>query len=113
MMNSTTLSSNDDVIDFLDLQWQIAGVDHYDIDGKCDILWRNSSTGENVLWLMDGASVSSTATLPEVTDAQWEIKGHFQTLSRGNGISHRKMVISAPAKDMEILPPGAAMDMKN
>ena len=59
----------------------------------------------------DGATVSSTAALPEVSDAQWQIKGHFQAMSRGNGIRAGKMVISAPGKDMLILLPGTVMDM--
>ena len=32
-------------------------------DGIHDKFWRNTSTGENAIWLMDGASVSSAAII--------------------------------------------------
>src|SRR5205823_2959991 len=43
--------------------------------GKSDILWRNSSTGQNVLWLMNGATVASAPALPTVADLNWIIAG--------------------------------------
>ena len=30
-----------------DLNWQVAGTGDFDGDGKSDIFWRNTSTGEN------------------------------------------------------------------
>jgi len=30
-------------------------------DGKSDILWRNSTTGENAVYFMNGAAISSAA----------------------------------------------------
>ncbi len=44
-------------------------------DGKSDILWRNSTTGANVIWLMKGATISSSATFATVTDLNWSIAG--------------------------------------
>src|SRR5438445_227158 len=43
--------------------------------GKSDILWRNSSTGQNVLWLMNGATVASAPALATVADLNWTIAG--------------------------------------
>jgi len=43
--------------------------------GKTDILWRNKSTGQNVVWLMDGVNYGSYAWLSEVADLNWEIFG--------------------------------------
>src|SRR5437667_638687 len=43
--------------------------------GKSDILWRNSSTGQNVLWLMNGATVASAPALPAVANLNWIIAG--------------------------------------
>src|SRR5437868_6581253 len=43
--------------------------------GKSDILWRNSSTGQNVLWLMNGATVASAPALPTVANLNWIIAG--------------------------------------
>jgi hypothetical protein len=37
------------------------------------VLWRNSGTGQNVVWLMNGGALSSTAVLPTVAPT-WDIK---------------------------------------
>src|SRR5947199_6875969 len=49
----------------------------YDFNGSgtSDILWRNSSTGQNVLWLMNGATVASAPALSKVTNRNWIIAG--------------------------------------
>ena len=44
-------------------------------DGKADILWRNSTTGANTIWLMNGAVISSGATFATVVDPNWGIAG--------------------------------------
>ena len=44
-------------------------------DGKTDILWRNKSTGQNVVWLMNGTTYSSYAELLQVADTNWQIVG--------------------------------------
>lgn len=43
-------------------------------DGKIDLLWRTGS-GQNFVWLMNGAAYSSTASLPAVLDLNWKIRG--------------------------------------
>jgi hypothetical protein len=42
----------------------------FDGDGKSEIFWRNPSTGANMLWFVNGTSVTSTANLP-ATGTQW------------------------------------------
>jgi hypothetical protein len=46
-------------------------------DGKADILWRNTSTGENALWLMDGPTLTSNNSISPVpaTTPGWTITG--------------------------------------
>jgi parallel beta-helix repeat protein len=58
-----------------DLNWEIVGTGDFNSGGKTDILWRNKSTGQNVVWLMDGVAYGSYAWLLEVTDLNWEIVG--------------------------------------
>ena len=56
--------------------WQVAGIGDFDGDGKSDILWRNSSTGENYLYLMDGTSIKPTeGFLRTVADLDWKVAG--------------------------------------
>ena len=33
-----------------DQNWKIVGTGDFDGDGKSDIFWRNTSTGENAIW---------------------------------------------------------------
>src|SRR5205807_2205513 len=57
-----------------DQNWQVAGIGDFDGDGKDDILWRNSVTGENYLYPMDGLSVKPTeGYLRTVADPDWQI----------------------------------------
>jgi hypothetical protein len=44
-------------------------------DGKTDILWRNKSTGQNIIWLMDGTTYSNYTELLQVPDTNWQIVG--------------------------------------
>jgi hypothetical protein len=57
-----------------DLNWTIAGVGDFDGDGKADVLWRNSSTGENYLYPMTGNAIKPTeGYLRTVADQAWRI----------------------------------------
>src|SRR6266403_290410 len=44
-------------------------------NGKSDILWRNGSTGQNLLWLVNGATVTGAPALTSVVDQNWQIAG--------------------------------------
>ena len=44
----------------------------FDGDGMCDVFWRNTSTGETSLWLMNGASYSLAVRLMTVTPS-WNV----------------------------------------
>ena len=39
--------------------WKIVGNGDYDGDGNADILWRNSVTGQNWMYLMNGATIAA------------------------------------------------------
>ncbi|UFP95605.1 FG-GAP-like repeat-containing protein [Gloeobacter morelensis] len=58
-----------------DLHWKIVGTNDFDFDAKVDILWRNTATGANTVWLMNGALLTSTVALPAVGDLAWQIAG--------------------------------------
>ena len=51
--------------------WSVAHVADLDGDGKADIVWRNSVTGETVAWRMLGATIAGGATLH--TSANWRV----------------------------------------
>jgi len=45
-------------------------------DGMSDILWRNSATGQNHLYLMNAAAIIINAGINTVSDLNWEIVGN-------------------------------------
>jgi hypothetical protein len=44
-------------------------------DGKPDILWRNTVTGANAVWFMDGVTLSGISDLPALPNPQYTIVG--------------------------------------
>jgi hypothetical protein len=44
-------------------------------DGKPDILWRNTLTGDNYIWYLDGVARAGGAYLTTVADVNWTIVG--------------------------------------
>ena len=44
-------------------------------DGKADILWRNTSTGQNAVWYMDGVTLSGIGDLPALPNPDYAIVG--------------------------------------
>jgi hypothetical protein len=58
-----------------DLNWSIGGMGDFDGDGFADVLWRNSSTGENYVYLMRDRSVAGEGYLRTVADQNWQVAG--------------------------------------
>jgi hypothetical protein len=59
-----------------DQNWQVMGVGDFNSDVYPDILWRNSSTGANMVWHINGTNLVSTGTItPALTDLKWKIVG--------------------------------------
>src|SRR5438034_11067003 len=74
-MNGLTLCGSSSINAVGDQAWQVKGIGDFDGDGKADILWRNSSTGENYIWLMNGLSTASQGSVNFVDPASgWQVK---------------------------------------
>jgi hypothetical protein len=44
-----------------------------DGDGKPDLVWRNRTTGQNAVWLMNGTALKAQQWLPAMTDTRWRL----------------------------------------
>lgn len=53
-------------------------------DGKSDILWHNTTSGGNLIWEMDGATVTTSNSLAGIADTNWDIVGKGDFDADGN-----------------------------
>ena len=75
MQNGTTLATSRFAPTVADSNWQIVAIADFDGNGTSDLYWRNSSTGRNDMWLMNGGSPSTLATVYNEPNAAWKIRG--------------------------------------
>jgi hypothetical protein len=61
--------------DVRDLSWRIEGAGDYTGDGRTDILWRNYSDNQNLIWQMNGVTRTLSINLASAPDTIWEIQG--------------------------------------
>jgi len=57
------------------LAWKVIAHGDYNGDRKADILWRNESTGQVYLMLMDGTAIASQALVFTEPNTAWKILG--------------------------------------
>jgi serine protease len=57
-----------------DLNWQVAGTGDFDGNGSADILWRHAGTGQNYVYLMNGAAIAGEGYVRTVPNA-WQVAG--------------------------------------
>ncbi len=72
-MNGATVLSVISIRPIADLNWSVASVGDYDGDGKSDILWRNSATGEDGIYFMNGGTVTAVTFIPSVAVGGWTV----------------------------------------
>ncbi len=59
----------------VDTDWDLRGTGDFNNDNRPDLLWRNTVTGANQVWLMSGLEQTETVDLPAQTDVNWRLMG--------------------------------------
>jgi hypothetical protein len=76
MQGTTMLSAVMPTPSAVDVSWKVVGVADFNGDGKPDLLWRSSTTGQIAVWYMQGTTMTSVAIVnPSLPDPTWSIVG--------------------------------------
>jgi hypothetical protein len=73
-MNGTTIATAATVAQVSDLGWQIARVIDVNGDGKADLVWHHTTTGQVTVWLMNGAQILQAVEVAQVGDLGWQLQ---------------------------------------
>lgn len=84
MQDSSTIQQGLLLSSVTDLNWQIKATADFNGNGQVDILWRNSVTGQNAIWLMNGTTVVEYAWIYQVADTNWKIEAAADFNRDGN-----------------------------
>ena len=71
LLENGQIKSSQSINTVANLNWQIADISDLNGDGKADLFWRNTS-GEIVIYLMDGASISSRGSIGAIP-TNWQV----------------------------------------
>jgi hypothetical protein len=70
-----------------DQSWQVVGIGDFNGDNRADVLWRNSLTGENYIYLMNGKDIAGEGYIRTVADQNWKVAGaKAQAASSNSGL---------------------------
>lgn len=84
-MNGLTYLGSATIAADPDTTWKMVAAADFNHDNKPDILWRNTSTGNNRVWLMDGVTQSGSAVpLPQEAVQDWQIMATGDLNNDGN-----------------------------
>jgi hypothetical protein len=62
-------------LQFSNATYGLGGVGDFNGDGKADLVWRNNTTGDTILWAMNGATVTNASGNFNTVPAPWQIAG--------------------------------------
>jgi hypothetical protein len=60
------------------LDWKVVALGDYNGDGKADLLWRNETTGEVYMMLMNGLAIANQQMIYAEPNTDWKILGPYE-----------------------------------
>ncbi len=76
MMDGTDIKTGGGyVVKGMKSDWVVKAIADFNGDGKSDVLWRNTTTGDVAMWLLDGLSMSTGNYVAQAVPDNWQIKG--------------------------------------
>jgi hypothetical protein len=118
LMDGTQLKQSSFLVDVSSVAgWDDPEFGDFNGDGKTDLFWRNSLTGENAVWLMDGDRILAGAFIPPVKKGGTALLGDFNSDQKTDILWHVEESVSlwsmdgTTVMDTKLLQPlGAAWD---
>jgi uncharacterized delta-60 repeat protein len=76
-LNGTSYAGDSDFSNtYTDQNWKIASANDFNRDGKSDLLWRNSVTGQNIVWFMNGTTKVSEKIITRTDGSDFNVSGN-------------------------------------
>ncbi len=76
MMDGTDIKTGGGyVVKGMKSEWVVKAIADFNGDGTSDVLWRNTTTGDVAMWLLDGLSMSTGNYVAQAVPDNWQIKG--------------------------------------
>ncbi|MCA9422060.1 MAG: FG-GAP repeat protein, partial [Nitrospira sp.] len=72
LLNGTSIASSK-ILGGIASAWEIEQVGDMNKDGKADVVWKNTTTGEVKVWLMNGVNVIGIGS-PDTVSIDWDIQ---------------------------------------
>ena len=79
--NSAIQTAN--AITGLGAEWQLQGLGDFNGDGRDDFLWRDNSSGQTVVWQMNGGAIQSSGATTTQAALEWSVVGIGDTNGDG------------------------------